>query len=155
MTEKGSISQAENRVKEMNRMTRQLLEQSNKALRQNAAQNMQKAPPPQSRPGMPYSSTGTRFEQMNRPSRNGGSVQRAGPPPPPTSPPPMSSPMSMSSSMTSQKPCENSPAPKPESGLADLFSDNGEMLLILLIIVLLMKEKADMKLIIALGYLLI
>lgn len=142
MIEKGSISQAENRVKEMNRMTRQLLEQSNRTLRQNAPQNMQRDPPPQSRPGMPYSNTGTRFEQMNRPPRNGYG-QRAGPPPSSPPPPP------------NKSPCENTPAPKQENGFAGLFSGDGDTALIILIIVLLMKEKADMKLILALGYLLI
>ncbi|MCI5904338.1 MAG: hypothetical protein MRZ61_04260 [Oscillospiraceae bacterium] len=140
MTEKGSISQAENRVKEMNRMTRQLLEQSNRAFRQNTPQNMQREPP-QSRPTMPYSSTGTRFEQMNRPMRN-NTVQR------PNAPPPMPQ-------KSGNKPCESAPAPKKGSGLDSLFSGDGDTALIVLIIVLLIKEKADMKLILALGYLLI
>ena len=140
MTEKGSISQAENRVKEMNRMTRQLLEQSNRAFRQNTPRDTQREPP-QSRPGMPYSSTGTRFEQMNRPPRN-NAVQR------PNAPPPMPQ-------KSGNKPCENAPAPKKESGLDSLFGGDGDTALIILIIVLLMKEKADMKLILALGYLLI
>lgn len=99
-------------------------------------------PPPKSRTGMPYSTTGTRFEQMNRPMRN-NAVQRPNAPPP--------------KPMPDKTPCENTPDPKPkqESILNSLFSGDADVLLIILIIVLLMKEKADMKLIIALGYLLI
>ncbi len=115
MTE-ADIKGAENRVKEMNRMARQYLEQSNRAMRQNRS-----------------SRQNTRFEP----------VQNV-PPPVPEPPPPAHEPHPPEP-MVSRK----------ESPLESLLNPDSEKILIILLIIVLLKEKADFRIIAALGYLLI
>lgn len=152
MSEQG-LAQAEQRVREMNRMTRQYTEQGNRFMQQNfrSPQNSQ-----------------TRFEQVGQNStygagqsphmRNasaGQSSARIGQTQqtrqvlqiPQTEPPAQELP-----------PMRNHNAGNNSAGglafLSDLKLDN-EKLMIMLIMYLLIKEKSDIKLILALGYLLL
>lgn len=150
MSENG-ITQAEQRVREMNVMARQYTEQGNRFMRQNT----------QSAPSRPQQQT--RFEPVNSESRRGtygsssqsrgenrGNVPRT------------------QGSFPEQK---RSPEPprrentavqkNPVSAGADItslfsgFGMDGEKLMIMLIMYILIKEKADLKLILALGYLIL
>lgn len=120
MNDKTSIAKAENRVKEMERMTRQYVEQSNRYM----SRSGQNAP---------------RFENMRPPAP---AQQHNAPPPRVNTPPP-------------------APLPRPAEekstsvwGLQDILHDK-DRLLILALMVILLKEKADIKLILALGYILL
>lgn len=124
---KQSISMAEKRVEEMNRLTQGLLEQSNRYMqqrnnRQSRPQNnmnMNKVvPPPPPKP---------RFETVEKPRQSRPDL------PPKPEPPP----------------CE---AVKPSPPNAD--GANSDTLLIVTLAALLIKENADIKLILALLYIL-
>lgn len=127
MNDKTSIAKAENRVREMERMTRQYVEQSNRYM----SRNGQTAP---------------RFENMRPPSP---APQRNMPPQRENTPrntPPVCKECAV--------PC---PAEEKSTGitsLQDIFRDK-DRLLILALMIILLKEKADIKLILALGYILL
>lgn len=141
MSEQGLL-QAEQRVREMNRVTRQYTEQGNRFMQQNMRNNQ------------------TRFEQV-RPDNNTYSkdrneaprqqnrqvTQTVQTPQPVRQEPPVQS-------ITGQ----NRPMERPQTSSLPFLSDlnlDGEKLMIILIMYLLIKEKADIKLILALGYLLL
>ncbi len=155
MSENG-IMQAEQRVREMNMMARQYTEQGNRFMRQN---NQGAAPRVQQQ---------TRFEPVDRDGQRGtygnsaqprnenrGNVPRG------------------QSSVPEQKrfPEQSRPEPpqrentavqkNPMSAPTDItslftgFGMDGEKLMIMLIMYILIKEKADLKLILALGYLIL
>ena len=146
MSEQGLL-QAEQRVREMNRVTRQYAEQGNKFLQQ--MQNMQQTRNNQ-----------TRFEQV-RPDNNTYSKERNGIP----GQQDRKNPQAMRTAQPAQQEsliqnsaCQNRPAEKTQSANLSFLSDmnlDGEKLMIMLIMYLLIKEKADIKLILALGYLLL
>ncbi len=138
-----SIQQAEQRVKEMNRMTRQYAEQGNRFMKQ--AQN--NYPARQEQP---------RFEPVRRENTYGGhnaqNVSAGQLPPKYTS-------GKSARNVPQQKniPQQKNPPKTQESFFPDLSNiklDN-EKLMILLIMYILIKEKADIKLILALGYLIL
>lgn len=147
MSEQGLL-QAEQRVREMNRVTRQYAEQGNKFLQQ--MQNMQQTRNNQ-----------TRFEQVRPDNNNTYSKERnsiprqqdrKNPQAMRTAQPVQQEPLIQNSA------CQNRPAERPQSVNLSLLSDmnlDGEKLMIILIMYLLIKEKADIKLILALGYLLL
>lgn len=145
MSENG-ILQAEQRVREMNRVARQYSEQGNRYLQQQSlqqnrrnqqGQNMRSAPASQRQQNMH-----TRFEPMRQDGQNDGTYnirEKNDPPEPPAA--------------------ENPPERKSSrtdvfSILSDFKMDN-EKLMIMLIMYILIKEKADIKLILSLGYLLL
>ena len=152
MSEHG-LAQAEQRVREMNRVTRQYAEQGNRFMQQQMlrtqnAQNQQNVQNVQS----PQNNQ-TRFERVvpenntyggrqNTPKQNGAPQRPSGIPAP------------------APRPAPDPPAKEREPRRdqmpfgAGLQFDN-EKLMILLILYLLIKEKADIKLILALGYLLL
>lgn len=142
MTNNG-IEQAEQRVREMNRMAQQYSERGNSFMRQSLQ-------PPQGQP---------RFEQVNHPSANGRDRRN-----------PQQNMLRSNMPQESARHMQRNNLPRIQDGqkeknphredfsgnnfgLAGLALDN-EKLLIILIMYLLIKEKADMKLILALGYLL-
>lgn len=152
MSEHG-LAQAEQRVREMNRMTRQYAEQGNRFMQQQMlrtqntqnAQNVQNVQNPQNNQ--------TRFERVvpenntyggrqNAPKQNGAPQRPSGIPAP--APQPASEPPAK----------EREPRRDPQLFGSGFQFDN-EKLMILLILYLLIKEKADIKLILALGYLLL
>lgn len=144
MSEQGLL-QAEQRVREMNRVTRQYTEQGNRFMQQNM-QNMR--------------NNQTRFEQV-RPDNNTYVKDRNT----------MPRQQSRQAAQTVQTPQplhieppvqeisgQNRPAEKAQTAGLSFLSDlnlDGEKLMIILIMYLLIKEKADIKLILALGYLLL
>ncbi len=165
MSENG-IEQAERRVREMNMVARQFNEQGNKFMRQTRTPQFSGNSPSQNRQQTP-SAPRTRFETMgnNSPAQptqqtrqaqqmqtvqqsvtyNGGAGRQTNVPKTQVrEPEPVRIPEAK------EPPRESSPADTLLSGL----NIDGEKLLILLIICLLIKEKADTKLILALGYLL-
>ncbi len=133
-------------------MARQYLEQSNRMMQRNSAQNrgaqsfpttpLMSVPPPPEPPRNPYRqgeqsrNPATRFEQMPLPAYHNYKEELNPPKPPP---------------QKSRTHDPNSTAGELTDGLLNI---DGEKLLIILIMILLIKEKADMKLIVALGYLL-
>lgn len=187
MSENG-IKEAEQRVREMNRMTQQYSEQGNRYLQsmmnaQNARQTrFEPAPPhPQqnigqgSHGGFPANHTGNQQQNRQRNMQHNGNPNmqqnfRN------NNCPPRGDPAGERRNLPHNNSRGNSPArnilpPLPEEhfhneihkntgnqssfpGFPDLIADN-EKLMILLLIYLLMKEKADIKLILALGYLLL
>lgn len=141
MSEQGLL-QAEQRVREMNRVTSRYTEQGNRFMQQNMRNNQ------------------TRFEQVS-PDNNTYSkdrneaprqqnrqvTQTVQTPQPVRQEPP-------AQSITGQ----NRPPERPQTASLPFLSDlnlDGEKLMIILIMYLLIKEKADIKLILALGYLLL
>ncbi len=137
MSENG-ILQAEQRVREMNMMARQYTEQGNRFIQQ--GQNTRTASRPQNQQQ-------TRFE----PVRRGGGGPAGQNAVPAHKPEPVHIP--------EQPPSDPPRVQKGQSAdINALFSDfnmDGEKLMIMLIMYLLIKEKADIKLILALGYLLL
>lgn len=156
MSEHG-LAQAEQRVREMNRVTRQYAEQGNRFMQQqmlrtqntqNAqnVQNIQNVQSPQNNQ--------TRFERVVPESNTYGGRQNA----PKQNCAPQRQPA---------VPAAQNPPPAPEALAKDReprknppifgasFQFDNEKLMILLILYLLIKEKADIKLILALGYLLL
>lgn len=117
MNDKASIAKAENRVKEMERMTKQYVEQSNRYMNRNGQ-------------------TAPRFENMRPPSPDS---RRNMPPPVCGECPPPRQAANKDSSV---------------SELQDILHDK-DRLLILSLMMILLKEKADIKLILALGYILL
>ncbi len=120
----GGFFEAENRVREMNRIQRQYLEQSNRIfggnMQNNSFQQSAVVNPP-------------RFEpSVNKPSEN------------------LHQPVGNQSD-NAQKDCGNVPVSK---GKSDFMGLDGEKMLIMALIVVLLKEKADIKIILALVYLL-
>lgn len=169
------IRKAEKRVMEMNRMTKQLAEQGSRYIQNNGNDRRRSA--------FSLSETETRFEpvtpqtvrqaditnqnaEMNRNTRqnssfqrnsnqnrnNGGQVRqnrRSAPPPKAVTPP-----------LPLPEPVPKPPAPHAEGrgGAAEIFPSLGldsEQLLLIALIYLLIREKADFKLIAALGYILL
>ncbi|MCM1024178.1 MAG: hypothetical protein NC395_08990 [Prevotella sp.] len=167
MSEQG-LAQAERRVREMNRVTRQYTEQGNRFMQRNF-----QSP----------SGGQTRFEQVGRgntygggqssPPQNAAQTRQAAQSPPygqniPAAVPPASGKPPQGKSPPGSFPAGNfqtgnsqmgnsqmgTPQPGGLAFLSDLKLDN-EKLMIILILYLLIKEKADIKLILALGYLLL
>lgn len=130
------IERAEQRVREMNRMAQQYSEKGNSFMRQ-------RFQPPQGQP---------RFEQIKHSSANGHDV-RALQQNINRSNTPQESARNMQSNTLSEKAPRSEVFTGGNFGLAGSALDN-EKLLIILIMYLLIREKADMKLILALGYLL-
>lgn len=141
MSEQGLL-QAEQRVREMNRVTSRYTEQGNRFMQQNMRNNQ------------------TRFEQVrpdnNTYGRDKNSIQRqqnrqvtqtVQTAQPERQEPPVQS-------ITGQNRSPERPQTASLPFLSDLNLD-GEKLMIILIMYLLIKEKADIKLILALGYLLL
>lgn len=86
---------------------------------------------------------------QNRQNRRGTSPQKAVPPPPPPVPEPIPEPPASSQT---RPPAENS------DGISEIFPSLGldsEQLLLIVLMYLLIREKADIKLIAALGYILL
>ncbi len=137
------IEQAEKRVREMNMMARQFNEQGNRFMRQtrNPPQNRQSSPPPQPR----FEAVGNKPPVQQSVTYNGGAGRRTN-----ISQTPVNEPEPVRVPEAKEPPREESSADTLFSGL----NIDGEKLLILLLICLLIKEKADIKLILALGYLL-
>ncbi|MDE7302797.1 MAG: hypothetical protein K2N60_05710 [Oscillospiraceae bacterium] len=140
MSEHG-LAQAEQRVREMNRVTRQYAEQGNRFMQQ----QMPRTQNPQNNQ--------TRFERVvpenntyggrqNAPKQNGAPQRPSGTPAPAPQPAP--------------EPLAKELEPRRDPQLfGSAFQFDNEKLMILLILYLLIKEKADIKLILALGYLLL
>ena len=155
MSEHG-LAQAEQRVREMNRVTRQYAEQGNRFMQQQMlrtqnsqntqnAQNVQNVQSPQNNQ--------TRFERVvpenntyggrqNAPKQNGVPQRPSGIPAPASPPAP-------------EPPAKESEPRRDQMLFGSAFQFDNEKLMILLILYLLIKEKADIKLILALGYLLL
>lgn len=155
MSENG-IMQAEQRVREMNMMARQYTEQGNRFMRQNT----------QSTPSRVQQQT--RFEPMEREGRRGTYGSSAQPRnenrgssprghnslPEQKHFPEQSRPEPPQREYTAvQKNSVN--APTDIATLLSGFGMDGEKLMIMLIMYILIKEKADLKLILALGYLIL
>ena len=136
MSEQGLL-QAEQRVREMNRMTRQYAEQGNRFLQQQMQQ---------------MRNNQTRFEQV-RPDNNTYGKSRNGIPPQQK----QQNRQTMQA-IQQEPPVQNRSEEKLQTANLSFLSDlnlDGEKLMIILIMYLLIKEKADIKLILALGYLLL
>lgn len=157
MTNDG-IRQAEQRVREMNRMAQQYSERGNSFMRQmqgngvqNSIQNknVQNNSVPNRQNGIIQQQP--RFEQVNRPLQNGQGR---------SSPQQRNMPQNnMQKNDRRNVPNEKNP---PKENIKDAvfsehlsFNFDNEKLIILLIMYILIKEKADMKLILSLGYLLL
>lgn len=155
MSEHG-LAQAEQRVREMNRVTRQYAEQGNRFMQQQMlrtqntqnAQNVQNVQNVQS----PQNNQ-TRFERVvpenntyggrqNVPKQNGAPQRPSGTPAPAPQPAP-------------EPPAKERELRRDRMPFGSAFQFDNEKLMILLILYLLIKEKADIKLILALGYLLL
>lgn len=145
----------------MNRMTRQYLEQSNRCMNngtQNNGQQMKSGgnshnftpprfePVGQNKPTMPNMPTVPNVPPMQkntyRNTEQNGQQCRPAPPPPP------------------QAECEEKPQPRCEKSsdpIKNILGGdiNSDSLLIIMLIAILAKEKADIKLLLALGYLLL
>lgn len=135
-----SIERAEQRVREMDRVTRQLSERGNRYMRDmqnrtgNAAQNVHNAP---SAGGRPIGNMGTRFEPVERRKEI---------------PEEKKLPQNEEKKVTQnvQKSVTNSSMRNvPKQGI------DGEKLLLIALMYLLMTENADIKLILAIGYLIL
>lgn len=152
MSENG-IMQAEQRVREMNMMARQFNEQGNRFMQQRqstqSAQSAQSVQSPRAaqtlRGASPQRQQTTRFEpveQSNR--RQSGTYAPAGKGESFSAP-----------RLEGEKPVRSTGSPADLSTLFSGFSMDGEKLMIMLLMYLLIKEKADIKIILALGYLLL
>ncbi|MGN0675375.1 MAG: hypothetical protein ACI4KG_06465 [Oscillospiraceae bacterium] len=138
-----SIQQAEQRVKEMNRMTRQYAEQGNRFMRQTQNNYSAKQQQP-------------RFEPVRREntygSHNSQNISYG------QLPPQMSAERAARSVPQQKNIPQQKNTPKTQESffpdLSNIKLDN-EKLMILLIMYILIKEKADIKLILALGYLIL
>lgn len=158
MSEHG-LAQAEQRVREMNRVTRQYAEQGNRFMQQQMlrtqnsqnAQNVQNVQNVQN-PQNPQNNQ-TRFERVvpenntyggrqNTPKQNGTPQRPSGIPAPAPQPAP-------------EPPAKEREPRRDQTPFGSAFQFDNEKLMILLILYLLIKEKADIKLILALGYLLL
>ena len=147
MFEQGLL-QAEQRVREMNRVTRQYTEQGNRFMQQNM-QNIR--------------NNQTRFEQV-RPNNNTYGNDRNGIPRQQNQQNRQAM-QALQAAQTIQRepPVQNvtgqsRTAERAQAASLSFLSDlnlDGEKLMIILIMYLLIKEKADIKLILALGYLLL
>lgn len=149
MSEHG-LAQAEQRVREMNRVTRQYAEQGNRFMQQQMlrtqnTQNVQNVQSPQNNQ--------TRFERVVPENPSGGrqnaqkqncAPQRPSPVPAAQNPPP-----------APEASAKERGAQRDRTLFGPGFQFDNEKLMILLILYLLIKEKADIKLILALGYLLL
>ncbi|MDE5991516.1 MAG: hypothetical protein K2G87_00545 [Oscillospiraceae bacterium] len=152
MSEHG-LAQAEQRVREMNRVTRQYAEQGNRFMQQQMlrTQNTQNAQNVQNVQN-PHNNQ-TRFERVvpenntyggrqNAPKQNGAPQRPSGTPAPAPQPAP-------------EPPAKEREPHRDPQLFGSAFQFDNEKLMILLILYLLIKEKADIKLILALGYLLL
>lgn len=142
MSEHG-LAQAEQRVREMNRVTRQYAEQGNRFMQQQMlrTQNVQNPQNNQTRfeRVVPENPSGGR---QNVPKQNGAPQRPSGIP--------------ASSPQPAPEPPVKEREPRRDPPLfGSAFQFDNEKLMILLILYLLIKEKADIKLILALGYLLL
>lgn len=136
MSEQGLL-QAEQRVREMNRVTSRYTEQGNRFMQQNMRNNQ------------------TRFEQV-RPDNNTYGKDKIGIPRQQNRQ--VMQTIQTPQSVQQEPPVQNRPAETPRTASLPFLSDlnlDGEKLMIILIMYLLIKEKADIKLILALGYLLL
>jgi hypothetical protein len=131
MYDKGSIAAAENRVREMNRVTKQYLDRANSSM---AGGNNTI---PQNRHGGRANVTGnTRFEPVQNPPAHHNDPRDSHSPHPPHEMP-----------KEKEEPCAG--ASRSLQGMG------GDGILVILIIILLMEEKSDMRLIAALVYMLL
>lgn len=174
------IRKAEMRVMEMNRMTKQLAEQGNRYIQDNGVTYRRSAPPrtetetrfepvpPQNvrQEAAPNTNSAANrnkgqnnsFQRNNAQNRNNGGGQvvqnrRSTPQRKPVPPPPI------------PEPVPEPPAPPPakptaqnSGGISELLPSLGldsEQLLLIALMYLLIREKADLKLIAALGYILL
>lgn len=152
MSEHG-LAQAEQRVREMNRVTRQYAEQGNRFMQQQMlkAQNAQNAPNVQNVQNPQNNQT--RFERVVPENNTYGGRQNA--------PKQNCAPQRPSGVPAQNPPLAPDPPAKEREPRRDQmmfgsgFQFDNEKLMILLILYLLIKEKADIKLILALGYLLL
>lgn len=162
------IRKAEKRVMEMNRMTKQLAEQGSRYIQNNGSEHRRSAPsrpetetrfepvPPQTVRQADITNQNTRqnnsFQRNNAQNRTGGGQvrqNRRSTPPPKAVPPPL--PLQESVPKPSALPAEG-------CGTAEKFPPlwpDSEQLLLIALICLLIREKADFKLIAALGYILL
>lgn len=136
------ILEAEQRVREMNRMTRQYSEQGNRYL-----QSMRNVPPQTRQVRFEPAAPAPR-EKTGQESSSGGSGGIHGN---------VRDPVGSQPQHASDPTVRSSGSPNTRGGkifFPDLTAD-GERIMILLLIYLLMRENSDIKLILALGYLLL
>lgn len=144
MSEQGLL-QAEQRVREMNRVTSRYTEQGNRFMQQNMRNNQTRFE--QVRPDNNTYSTYSKDKNGIPRQQNRQITQTVQTAQPERQEPPVQS-------ITGQ----NRPPERPQTASLPFLSDlnlDGEKLMIILIMYLLIKEKADIKLILALGYLLL
>ncbi|MDE6599779.1 MAG: hypothetical protein K2K34_06840 [Oscillospiraceae bacterium] len=149
MSEHG-LAQAEQRVREMNRVTRQYAEQGNRFMQQQMprtqnsqnAQNVQNPQNNQTRFERVVPENNTYGGRQNAPKQNGTPQRPSGIPAPAPQPAP-------------EPPAKEREPRRDPQLFGSAFQFDNEKLMILLILYLLIKEKADIKLILALGYLLL
>lgn len=153
MSEHG-LAQAEQRVREMNRVTRQYAEQGNRFMQQQMLRTQNTQNQQNGQNGQNQHNNQTRFErvvpenntyggkQQNAPKQNGAPQRPSGIPAPAPQPAP-------------EPPAKELEPRRDPSLFGPAFQFDNEKLMILLILYLLIKEKADIKLILALGYLLL
>ncbi|MBD5146243.1 MAG: hypothetical protein HDT21_10120 [Ruminococcus sp.] len=148
MSEHG-LAQAEQRVREMNIVTRQYAEQGNRFMQQQMLRTQNTQNQQNGQNGQNPHNNQTRFERVvpenntyggrqNTPKQNGAPQRPSGIPAP-----------------APQPPAEEHEPRKDQMLFGSGFQFDNEKLMILLILYLLIKEKADIKLILALGYLLL
>lgn len=144
MSEQGLL-QAEQRVREMNRVTSRYTEQGNRFMQQNMRNNQTRFE--QVRPDNNTYGTYSKDKNSIQRQQNRQVTQTVQTAQPERQEPPVQS-------ITGQ----NRPTERPQTASLPFLSDlnlDGEKLMIILIMYLLIKEKADIKLILALGYLLL
>lgn len=146
MSEHG-LAQAEQRVREMNRVTRQYAEQGNRFMQQQMlktqnAQNAQNMQNNQTRFERVVPENNTYGGRQNAPKQNGAPQKPSGIPAP-------------AHQSAPEPPAKEREPHRDPQLFGSAFQFDNEKLMILLILYLLIKEKADIKLILALGYLLL
>lgn len=156
MSEQG-LAQAEHRVREMNRVTRQYAEQGNRFLQQQMlkaqnAQNMQNAQNVQNVQNPQNNQT--RFERVV-PENNNTYGGRQNTPKQNCAPQRPSGIPAQNTRFVPEPPAKECEPRRDQTPFGSGFQFDNEKLMILLILYLLIKEKADIKLILALGYLLL
>lgn len=144
MSEQGLL-QAEQRVREMNRVISRYTEQGNRFMQQNMRNNQTRFE--QVRPDNNTYGTYSKDKNSIQRQQNRQITQTVQTPQP-----------LHSESPAQDVPGQNRPAERTQNASLSFLSDlnlDGEKLMIILIMYLLIKEKADIKLILALGYLLL
>lgn len=147
MSENG-ITQAERRVREMNMMARQFNEQGNRFMQQ--AQSARQMQMPQN--ASPRGQQTARFEPMGQNGTYNAAAVGAGNG---TRVRTVNAAPVRDNAPTEPKDVQREVSPADINSLFSGFNMDGEKLMIILIMYILIKEKADIKLILALGYLLL